>query len=113
MFATLLVAVRAVPPAPAPSNPVVAAAPALRLTMAADTLVVTNSHPHEMTITLLSDSSEKELGKVPGNSTAKLAFEIPKGAKHVKLKASFPDMEGMEVTEVLPVAPGKQLTWAF
>jgi hypothetical protein len=81
--------------------------------VAADTLVVTNSHPHEMTIVLITDAGEKELGKVSGGATTKLAIAIPAGAKELKLKASFALMDGMEVTTTLPVEPGKGLAWSF
>ena len=98
-------------PTPATSTPPLG--PAVARTVAADTLVVTNSHPHEMTIVLITDAGETELGKVSGNATTKLAIAIPAGAKELRLKASFALMDGMEVTTTLSVEPGKGLAWSF
>jgi hypothetical protein len=81
---------------------------------AADSIEITNAHPHDMAVAILGEREETQLGIVPGGKKLKFAIVIPPGAKELRLRAGNPlNMSNMTVDGTVKIEPGKPLAWTI
>ena len=92
-------------------QPAPATVTASTIVAAADSIEVTNTHPHTMKIVMPGEKGETALGEVEAGATKKLPIVIPKGAKSIVLRAFSPENPGMEVSESVTIEAGKPLKW--
>ena len=79
--------------------------------LTADSIEITNTHPHSMTAAVLADTGEVVLGAVPAGQKVKFPVVIPPGTKELRLTAYDPLDRRMSVDGKVQVTPGKPLTW--
>ena len=81
----------------------------VRIISAADSIEISNTHPHPMTVAVLAHTGEVVLGMVSGGLRVKFPVVIPPGARELRLTAYETLNRQMSVDGRIQLTPGKAL----